>query len=102
MKKPGVNTLISYVNGLPNGDFAIPANANGDKFKTNTDFSMITIGKLHGYLTTNLSFKGKIGGGLRVSNTSIYIQHHSGIRPIYCHRNQLQHFFFMGRLQGLR
>jgi hypothetical protein len=71
MKKPGVNAFISYANGLPSGDITIPADANGDKFKTNTDFSQITIGKLHDYGTNTFTFKGKIGG-LRVSNTSIY------------------------------
>ena len=81
MKNPGVNTLISYVNGVPSGDIAIPATTEGDKFKTNTDFPMITIGKLHDYATTNFIFNGKIGG-LRVSNTSIYSASFS-FPPIY-------------------
>ena len=52
---------ISYVNGLPRSDIAIPATTEGDKFKTNTDFSRISVGKLHDYGTTIFFFKVKSG-----------------------------------------
>ena len=99
MKKPGVNTLISYVNGLPNGDFAIPANANGDKFKTNTDFSMITIGKLHGYFTTNFTFKCKKWGSQSVKHK--YIFSISQASPLFTDTEINYNILIMGRLQGL-